>query len=167
MFRLSKLTDYGIVILAHLAHLHREEEAAGEAQAHNARELAEATSLPVPVVSKVLKSLARHGVLEGLRGSKGGYRLPRRPEEISVADMVAALEGPVAMTECAASATLCEHEHSCAVKGPWQVINRVVQGALEGVTLADLIDPEFQNAGGALHLLQVASSGGRDNPARP
>lgn len=167
MFRLSKITDYGIVILAHLAQLSREEEAAGLAPAHNARELAGATSLPVPVVSKVLKGLARGGVLEGLRGSKGGYRLACRPEDISVADMVAALEGPVAMTECAASAALCEHEGSCAVKGPWQVINRVVQSALEGVTLADLIDPDFQQAGSTLQLLQVASSGSDANTARP
>jgi FeS assembly SUF system regulator len=167
VFRLSKITDYGIVILAHLAQLSREEEAAGVARAHNARELAESTSLPVPVVSKVLKGLARSGVLEGLRGSKGGYRLPRRPEDISVADMVAALEGPVAMTECAASTVLCEHEGSCAVKGPWQVINRVVQSALEGVTLADLIDPDFQHAGSPLQLLQVSGSGTNGNPARP
>jgi len=164
LIRLSKLTDYGIVILAHLAGLARQEAATGERSTHNARELALATALPVPVVSKVLKGLARRGVLESHRGAKGGYRLPRPPEEISVAEMIDALEGPVAMTECTVASELCDREGRCAVRGPWQTINEVVQGALEGVTLADLIDPQFQHARSPLTLLQVA---GREPGPRP
>ena len=93
MFRISRITDYGIVILAHLA---RHEDDC----AHNSRELAEKTRLPAPVVSKILKSLTRAGLLDSIRGSKGGYRLALPPAQISVVQMIAALEGPVAMTEC-------------------------------------------------------------------
>ena len=142
MFRLSKLTDYGIVLLAHLA---READAA-TATPHNARELAEQTHFPAPAVSKVLKALAREGVLESHRGTKGGFTLARRPEDISVADMIYALEGPVAMTQCAVGLHLCAHEGSCAVRDPWQVINSVVVDSLSQITLAHLVDPTFTAA---------------------
>ena len=140
MFRLSKGTDYGIRILAHLARRARDE---GDAAPHNAREVAEDLALPTPMVSKVMKSLARAGVLESLRGSKGGFRLGAAPEELSVADMIAALEGPVALTECTLGPSLCAHEASCSVQEPWNVINRTVQNTLATITLSDLIDPHF------------------------
>jgi len=136
MFRLSKITDYGIVLLAHLA------KDATDAS-HNAREVAADVDLPLPVVAKVLKSLARRGILQSHRGAKGGYSLARRPEAITVTEMIGALEGPVALTECALEGQLCPHEGSCAVRDPWQVINRVVEEALSRVTLADLIDSDF------------------------
>ena len=136
MFRLSKLTDYGIILLAHLAQR-------DGGVPHAAPEVAREVDLPLPVVSKVLKSLARRGLLESHRGSKGGYTLVRRPAEITVREMVVALEGPVALTECNVGPHLCEHESGCPVRGPWHVINRVVQDALSKVTLEDLIDPCF------------------------
>lgn len=136
MFRLSKITDYGIVLLAHLAK--------GDfTTTHNAREVASEVDLPLPVVAKVLKSLARRGILESHRGAKGGYSLARPPEAITVAEMIVALEGPVALTECTLESQLCPHEGSCAVRDPWQVINRVVREALMRVTLANLIDSNF------------------------
>ncbi len=132
MFRLSKATDYGIVLMAQLA---------GDPTdaPHNARELAEAAELPVPMVSKILKALAREGLLESLRGSKGGYRLARAPEDLPVSEMIRVLEGPVALTDCAIGPELCEHERVCAVREPWQRISRVVERALTDVTLADLV----------------------------
>ena len=136
MFRLSKGTDYGIRILAHLA-------GDGAGSTHNAREVAEALHLPVPMVSKVMKALARAGVLESHRGSRGGFSLTRCPDELSVADMIVALEGPVALTECQVGPFLCQHEGSCNVQEPWSVINRSVQNTLEMITLADLINPHF------------------------
>ena len=141
MFRLSKITDYGIVLLAHLAK--GADGTASPAEPHNARELAEAVDLPAPVVSKVLKGLARGGVLESQRGSKGGYALARPPQRINVAEVIDALEGPVAITECAAGPFVCSHEGSCAVRDPITVINGVVRDALRAVTLADLVDPTF------------------------
>ncbi|MFT5441408.1 MAG: FeS assembly SUF system regulator [Myxococcota bacterium] len=145
MFRLSKITDYGILLLAHMA----SSDGSGDGDSksndratgklHTARELAESVDLPLPVVSKVLKSLARQGTIESHRGAKGGYSLRADATEITVAEMIAVLEGPVAMTECAASSGLCLHEDSCSVRDPWQVINRVVKDALSQITLADLV----------------------------
>lgn len=146
MFRLSKITDYGIVILAHLAK-------AGPAKTHNAREVACDVDLPFPVVGKVLKSLARRGMLQSHRGSKGGYALNRPPQDITVADMLTALEGPVALTECNVGPQLCQHEHTCPVRDPWHVINRVVEVALSKITLADLIDPTFSSGVSPLEIL--------------
>ena len=147
MFRLSKITDYGIVLLAHLAHR------GGDAPLA-AREVAAEVDLPLPVVSKVLKALARRGLLESQRGPKGGYSLVRAPSEISVSEMVTALEGPVALTECNLGPHICEHEAGCPVRGPWHVINRVVQRALSQVTLADLSDPCFSASISPLEILR-------------
>jgi FeS assembly SUF system regulator len=138
LFRLSKITDYGIVLLAHLA-----KGANESAEPQNARELAEQVDLPAPVVSKVLKGLAREGVLESQRGAKGGYALARPPHRIHIIEIVDALEGAVAITECAAGPSLCSHEGTCAVRAPLTVLNGVVRDALRSVTLAELIDPNF------------------------
>jgi len=146
MFRLSKITDYGIVILAHLAQHALGQSVAGDAAGadpQTARELAEQVDLPVPIVSKVLKALTRAGVLESQRGSKGGYTLAHRPEELTVAEMISALDGPLALTQCNLGPHICDLDASCSVKTPWLVINRVVHYALSSVTLADLANPEF------------------------
>lgn len=134
MFRISRLTDYGIVIMAHLAECRDDET-------HNARELAEDTQLPAPVVSKILKSLTRAGLLVSQRGSKGGYSLARPPAEIPVVEMITALEGPVGITECTIQPGACAQESSCQVRDPWQRINGAVHAALAKITLADLGKP--------------------------
>jgi FeS assembly SUF system regulator len=130
MIRMGRLTDYGIVLMAHLA-------AAGEGP-HNARDLAAETRLPQPAVSKLLKALAREGLLVSSRGVKGGYRLARPAEEITVPEMIEALEGPIALTDCTLHAGACSQEPRCHVRTPWQRINRVVRDALARVRLADL-----------------------------
>ncbi len=137
MFRLSKTTDYGIVLMARLAVDNRAPD--GEMRSQNARELAESSDLPMPMVSKILKVLAREGLLVSQRGSKGGYSLARPPEELTVSEMIRVLEGPVALTDCAIGPTLCAYETTCAVREPWQLISRVVERALADVTLADLV----------------------------
>jgi FeS assembly SUF system regulator len=134
VFRISRLTDYGIVIMAHLADC-------GDDSTHNARELAQQAQLPSPVVSKILKLLTRAGLLISQRGSKGGYNLARAAAEISVVEMITALEGPVGITECTVHPGACAQESSCHVRDPWQRINGAVQAALENVTLADLAKP--------------------------
>ena len=134
MIRLSRLSDYGIVLMSHLAGL-------GNGEPHNAREIAAEAGLPQPVVSKLLKALAREGLLESHRGAKGGYSLARSPEEISAAEMIAALEGPIGLTECTVHPGECAQEASCHVREPWQRINDVVRGALSEVSLADLAQP--------------------------
>lgn len=136
MLRISKLTDYGIVLLAHFA---GDEPGA----THNAREMAEETALPLPVVSKMLKTLAGAELLESLRGSKGGYRLAREPAGVTVAEIIQALEGPIALMECTVGPGHCDQEASCPVSEPWQRINRAVQGTLARVTLAELARPRL------------------------
>ena len=132
MVRMSKLTDYAIVLLTLLA-------TDESATTHNAREVAARASLPFPVVSKILKALARAGLLVSHRGAKGGYALARPPEEISVADAIRAMEGPIALTECAAGGGQCQQESTCEVRSPWQRVNDLVRDRLEQVPLTELL----------------------------
>lgn len=135
MFRMAKLTDYGILLLTEFAR-----NAHGNAR--TARELALDTRLPLPTVGKILKTLVHQGLLVSHRGIRGGYQLARRPEEISVADIITALEGPVAITECnSPTPGICEHEEDCSLRANWSLINRSVTAALETVTLAQMAKP--------------------------
>jgi FeS assembly SUF system regulator len=139
MIRLGKLTDYGLVLMSYVAK--------GEVHSlHTARDLAAQSGLPLPTVSKLLKVLLQSGFLVSHRGIKGGYTLARDAREISVAEIIAALEGPIGLTECTTSelAGLCDLEPSCPIKRNQQMISQVVRGALEKLTLADLIHPSLQ-----------------------
>lgn len=109
---------------------------------HTARGLALESGLPVPTVSKLLKILLQNGFLVSTRGTKGGYSLAREAQEISVAEMIAALEGPIALTDCSTDISgLCEIERACPAKHNQRIINQVVRNALERLTLSDLVHP--------------------------
>ncbi|MCP4299956.1 MAG: SUF system Fe-S cluster assembly regulator [Gammaproteobacteria bacterium] len=131
MLRISKLTDYGTVLLAHLA--------ANRSNVCSAADVASATGIALPTVSKLLKSLARSGLVVSTRGANGGYKLSRSPHEISAADVIDALEGPVSITECSSTDSLCEHEGVCSIGGSWQRINVAIRRALDDVSLSDLL----------------------------
>jgi FeS assembly SUF system regulator len=132
MIRLGKLTDYGLVLMSHMARTPK-------TSLHTARDLAEQCKVPVPTVSKLLKVLLQSGVLTSHRGVKGGYSLARDPQHISLAEIIAALE---ALTQCSTDTVgLCEIESSCAIRESQRIISQVVRGALENVTLSDLIRP--------------------------
>ncbi len=133
MLRLSKLTDYATVILSHMA---KESD-----QTHSAMGVAEATGIALPTVSKVLKILVNAKVLVSTRGIKGGYALAKPPEKISVADVISALEGPIALTECSISHEGCEQASGCGISGNWGLINLAIRNTLEAITLADMIKP--------------------------
>ena len=136
MLRITKQTDYGIVLLSRMA--------AEPARLFNAPELAAELGLPLPTVSKILKLLARDRVLASHRGVKGGYSLSRPPQAISVAEVIGSLEGPIAMTDCiddSPSVGTCQQEGPCALQANWQVINRAVRRALDGITLRDMALP--------------------------
>jgi FeS assembly SUF system regulator len=133
MIRITRQTDYGIVLLTHLA--------AQSDRYYNAPELAAETRLPLPMVAKILKMLAKEGLLVSHRGVKGGYTLARLPEQISMAEIVTALEGPIALTECVVESGLCEHEALCPSRSNWHVISRAVERALQGITLAEMSHP--------------------------
>ncbi|MGZ4970550.1 MAG: SUF system Fe-S cluster assembly regulator [Methylobacter sp.] len=133
MLRLSKLTDYATVILSVMAR--------DQGQVRAAMEIAAMTGIAQPTVSKILKLLVNANVLISTRGAKGGYALARVPEEISVAAVISALEGPIALTECSISHQGCEQASGCDILGNWSLINQTIHNALESVTVADLIRP--------------------------
>jgi FeS assembly SUF system regulator len=130
MIRMSKLTDYAIVILAHLARAER---------TLTAQDLSDRSRVPLPTVSKLCKELSRAGLLQSHRGRHGGYALTRPPEQISVAEVVEALEGPIALTECGSpGAEPCGIEPSCIAKGTWDPVSRAVQSALRALPLSEI-----------------------------
>jgi FeS assembly SUF system regulator len=133
MIRITKQTDYGIVLLTQMA-THAERQ-------YSAPDLAAEARLPLPMVSKILKLLTREGVLVSHRGVKGGYGLARAPQAISMAEIIAALEGPIAITECVEDAGDCAHERLCPVRSNWQRINEAVLAALQSITLAEMVHP--------------------------
>lgn len=131
MIRINRETDYGIGILSLMAR--------SRDTRYNAATLAEQRGLPLPIVSKILKHLARDGILVSYRGAKGGYGLARSPEAISVADIIAALEGPIQLTECAEEGIdVCQYGSQCNVSANWSRINSVVREALDNITLAEM-----------------------------
>ncbi len=134
MLRLSKLTDYATVILSFMAK--------DDGRICAAMEIANVTGIALPTVSKILKALVNAKVLISTRGTKGGYTLSTAPENITVASIISALEGPIAVTECSISQQGCEQASGCNIRGHWNVINLAIYNALESVTLADMIKPQ-------------------------
>lgn len=133
MLRVTKLTDYATVVLTVLA--------ATPDAVLSATELAERAGLETPTVSKLLKPLAQAGLVEGFRGTHGGYRLARPAGEISLIEIVETMEGPLGMTECSVHAGSCGIEDQCGVRANWRHINDVVVEALRSVTLAQMLTP--------------------------
>jgi FeS assembly SUF system regulator len=131
--RLSSLADYAVVILTAAA------RHCGARGRLNATLLAEQTGVPLPTVQKLVSRLSAAGLIETVRGTGGGLRLARPPATISLADMIEAVEGPIAMTTCLEDGRHdCGIEGTCCVKPHWSIVNEAVRGALAGVTLASL-----------------------------
>jgi len=157
MIRLGKLTDYALVLMTQMARRPKTE-------LHTARGLAVISRLPVPTVSKILKTLLQSGLLDSHRGIKGGYSLRREPNQISLAEIVSALEGPLALTECSMDiGGICGLEPSCPIKDNQRIINQVIRGALAQVMLSDLIRPMQLTAlrDGQGNLISTLSLSGR------
>jgi FeS assembly SUF system regulator len=142
MLRISKLTDYAILMMVELTR---------DREVLSAHALAERVRVEVPTASKVLKLLAGGGLLESFRGASGGYRVMRSAADISVAEVIAAIEGPIAMTECSVEQGLCSQEDSCDLRGNWQRISQAVADALEQVSLAEMAAPAGRTHG-PLHI---------------
>jgi FeS assembly SUF system regulator len=135
MLRITKVADYGFVLLIRMAGRDAE-------TVHTAPDLAAETQLPLPMVSKILKTLARSGLLASHRGTKGGYSLARPPETISAAEIIAALEGPIMVSEClSATPDVCGYDSQCPVKSSWRRLNDAIAGALEKITLGEMAAP--------------------------
>ena len=133
MFRVSRLTDYATVVMTCIA--------THPGDVVSTAQIAEEAHLELPTVSKLLKSLGHAGLVESFRGVNGGYRLARPAQQISLADIVEAIEGPLGMTECTLSEGQCDREAQCGVRGSWQRINHVLDNALRTMSLADMLRP--------------------------
>ena len=144
MLRISKLTDYAILMMVEMT------RDGGMLSAHA---LAERVHEETPTASKVLKLLAGSGLLESYRGASGGYRVTRGASDISVAEVIAAIEGPIAMTECSVEEGLCSQEDQCELRGNWQRISLAVAQALREVSLAEMSAP----MGGKPNPLQITT----------
>lgn len=132
MLRLSKLTDYGTVVLAQMART---------PGLHTAADIARITRVAQPTVSKLLKLFAHAGLVTSVRGAHGGYTLARAPESINAVQIIDAVEGPVAITQCSLDHSHCSIENLCGVGHNWQRISLAIRDALQGITLAQLARP--------------------------
>jgi FeS assembly SUF system regulator len=133
VLRLNKLADYATVVLSAMA--------GAPARVVNGPQLAQETHLPAPTVAKVLKRLTREGLVESTRGLHGGYRLARDPAGISIADIVRAVEGPIALTDCATHGSGCTLSRGCRPRASFRLIDSAIQRALEAVTLDQMATP--------------------------
>ena len=136
MLKLSKLTDYAVVVLVRLSSGDLVQTSPG---------IAHASGVPEPTVAKVLKALAGSGLVASQRGARGGYRLARKLSEIPVADVIAAIDGPIALTACVEGGC-CEAEHFCSMAGRWDPVNAAIRDALTGISLADMQEAAIPRA---------------------
>lgn len=133
MFRLNRLTDYAVVVMSQMS-------ASGNAL-RSAQQIARDTGVPLPTVAKVLNALTRERLVESHRGAAGGYTLSRPADAITVAEIIQALEGPIALTACVDAASGgCEVEALCPMRGTWDKVNHAIHQALSQVSLRDLMD---------------------------
>ena len=139
MFRMGKLTVYGIGLMSYFA--------SNLQVQHSAHAIAEAVKVPLPTVRKVLKLLSHSGLLKSERGVMGGYSLSRHPDDITVAEIITAIEGPIALTECVSTDSHCDQETHCAVQTNWTKINDAVFHALDEVKLSDMLAPQSSLVG--------------------
>jgi FeS assembly SUF system regulator len=133
MIILSKLADYGVILASHMA--------ADPDRQTTAATLAAETRLPRATVAKLLKELAHAGLVTATRGAAGGYRLARRAQAISVAEVVAAIDGTIGLTQCSVHVADCARTEYCPTRPHWAAINRAVAEALGAVSLAAMITP--------------------------
>lgn len=161
MLRIGRLTDYAIVVLAHMArHAYR--------CVHPASDLSEHTGVPLPTVQKILKELTHHGLVVSMRGARGGYALAHDPGEVTLVQILEAMEGPVALTACAIPhAGACTESERCGVSEHWPTINRAMRVALEQVTLLQLSAPAERTARPADSSARLVKSGVMGAPAAP
>lgn len=160
MLRISKLTDYGTLIAAEMA--------SRPGQRVSASELAGALGLGPATVSKILKALARHGLVNSHRGSQGGYELARLPTQINLADLVDALEEQAfGLTECSAHSGICGLESDCRIRASWQRINAAVRKALQAVSIADLTPVNGQALSAHSAHCHTLNPNSQACPARP
>jgi FeS assembly SUF system regulator len=136
VLRLSKLTDYAVVVLTRL------EAEGADGGSVTAPGLAQTTGIAEPTVAKVLKLLSQAGLVEGLRGARGGYRLLRPAAELPISEVIVAVDGPIALTACVDGGFgFCDAEAVCPVRGRWDPVNAAIRDALSAITVAEMMAP--------------------------
>ena len=150
MLRISKLADYGVVIMVYLAK--------HDTTLCKARDIASHTHLTQPTVSKLLKRLTAAGLLRSVRGVSGGYRLQRLAVDISIADIIDALEGKLGLIECSVEPNPCSLQHVCLIQGNWRLISQAIETALDSVSLEAFARPMLQSAINLKSIHQIAGS---------
>ena len=143
MIRITKQTDYAILLLTYVASQEPE-------RVHTSRSLAEWSRLSLPMVSKILKPLSRQGIMVSTRGVKGGYTLARPADQITVGEIIRAIEGPIGMTPCISDPGSCEQETFCPVKVNWERISRAVRNAVDEVLLSEMFGQDDESEPGLL-----------------
>ena len=147
MLRLSKKADYALIAMKHLA-------VRGTRSSSSAREIAELYDIPIELMAKVLQRLVRRGLLASHQGTRGGYQLSRLPRQITVADVIQAIDGPVTVTACSSDDGQCEQFAKCNVRDPlWRVRERIL-AALGECTIAELasdVPPPSPSRAAVLH----------------
>lgn len=149
MLRISKLADYGTVIMVFLAKL--------ETGLSNARDISSQTHLAQPTVSKLLKRLTQSGLLVSVRGVSGGYQLQRQAKEISIADIIYAVEGKPGLIECSVAPNPCSLQSVCSIQGNWRLISQAIETALDSVSLEALAGPMLKNGIEIKKIHQIAN----------
>lgn len=132
MFRLNRLTDYAVVVMSQMA--------LRSGETRSAQQISEDTGVPLPTVAKLLNLLGRAKLVASQRGASGGYTLSAAPEAITVAQIIQAMEGPIALTACVDGAMdCCGSEAFCPMRGNWNRVNDAIRSALTSVTLAEMM----------------------------
>jgi FeS assembly SUF system regulator len=129
MLRLSKKADYALIAVTHLTL---------KSSSSSAREIAEQFDIPIELLAKVLQRLTRRGLLTSQQGTRGGYQLARAASGISIADVIQAIDGPVAVTACSAHADRCGQFAKCNVRDPLWKIREIIVSALKATTVSEL-----------------------------
>ncbi len=133
MLKLTKKADYGLIALRHLA--------AGPAgEAASAKEIAEAYSIPLPLLSKVLQKLARSGLLTSVQGTNGGYKLAREPRRITALEAIRAIDGPIILTSCFTSHTGCDQSVRCSVREPLRKVHERILAVLDSISISEMAE---------------------------
>jgi len=132
MMKLSKMTDYAVIVLAEMAK--------EQGSLMSASQLAEKSKLPEPTVSKILKLLTRRDLVNSVRGANGGYSLDHAPETITIAAIIEATEGPIVLADCVTDKGCCDRTAECSMQGQWNPVNNAMQKAMESVSLKQMMN---------------------------
>jgi FeS assembly SUF system regulator len=141
MLRLTKKADYSLIALRLFA-----SRGSGIEESLSAKELADASGIPLPILSKLLQKLGKSGFLESAYGTNGGYRLARAPKDISVLEVIRAIDGPIVLANCFTQDTSCGHSGRCTVRRPLRRIHEGILNLLQSVSIQDMLEDAGMDA---------------------